>query len=271
MLRPKTLLLTLTILSTTAVLQAQSTTQAPAPIERAYAPQAPTAPAAPQAPTGPATLTVAQPLATTTNTATAQPAPGIFVRAGQNTTVRAISLDPTHTELRVEAGLANISIHHPEHASEILIDLPGGRTALLKDGLYTFNATTNTIRVLKGEADAFPNGGASTITAKPLKVKEDHAVAFTGANLRSVEFGPLQARADLIPATNAPAPGYGGYRYGDGYPYGYSFYGGYPYYSYGYGYPYGYYGYPYGFGLGFGYIGGFGGGYGFGGGFRGRR
>ncbi len=43
--------------------------------------------------------------------------------------------------------------------SELLVDLPGGQVSLLKDGFYTFNADTQTVRVLKGEADAYP--GAS--------------------------------------------------------------------------------------------------------------
>jgi hypothetical protein len=195
---------------------------------------------------------------------------------GQNSSVRAIAVDPNHTEIRVEHGIANISVHGPEHGAEILVDLPGGQTGLLKDGLYTFNADTNTVRVLKGEADAYLTANTN---AKPIKVKEDHSVTFSGPAARSVEFAPLQARADLVPNVGGPSSDgpqrYGYYNYG---PYGDGFYGGYyPYYA-GWGYPYGWggWGYPFGYGFGFGgfYGGGFyGGGFrgGYGGGFRGRR
>ena len=234
----------------------------PAPIERAQGAGAPNA-AAPARP---------MPAA---DSAFSQPAPGIWLRVGQNGTVSTVASGSSNTiELRVGRGIANITVHHPAEGSQILIDLPGGQVSLLKDGLYTFNAATNTVRVLRGEADAYPG---SNHDAKPIKVKEDHAVVFGAAKVRSAEFGPYEARADLLPGPYgggnnyhgdpAYAP-YGPYRYG---PYGDGFYGypyspyGYPYY--GWGYPYGWgWGYPY-FGFGFGYYGGFGG---FGG-FRGRR
>jgi hypothetical protein len=245
----------------------------PAPIERNVAPDAQNGQQYPMQPVQqPArlvdthtTLAAGQALTTTTNLASAEPTNGIWLRVGQNSSVRAVAVDPSHTEIRVEHGIANISVHHPEHGAEILVDLPGGQTGLLKDGLYTFNADTNTVRVLKGEADAFV---ASNTNAKPIKVKEDHSLTFSGPNVRSVEFMPLQARADLVPyvggpASDGPNPGYSYYGYG---PYGGDVYPGYyPYYAYGWGYPYYGWGYPgFGLGLGFGgfYGGGFRGGYG---------
>ena len=70
---------------------------------------------------------------------------------------KTVSADAKGTEMRITHGVANVSVHHPENKdARILVDLPGGQTALLKDGLYTFNADTNTVRVLKGEADAYP-------------------------------------------------------------------------------------------------------------------
>jgi hypothetical protein len=186
--------------------------------------------------------------------------------------VREISAGADTTELRVERGLANINVHHAAQGAQILVDLPGGQLSLLKDGLYTFNAASNTARVLKGEAKAFPSTNAS---AKAVKVKEDHAVTFGALQLHSVEFYPAAARADLLPAYGyGEGEGHGPYySYGPYYgPYGDGFYGyGYPYYAYGWGYPYYGWGYPYygwgypGFGIGFGYYGGFGG---FRGGFR---
>jgi hypothetical protein len=228
-----------------------------------------------------ATLAAGQAFSTTNNTATARPTPGVLLRVGQHSTITPISVDPHHTELRLDHGLLNLNVHYASDDELILVDLPGGQTHPLKNGLYTFNAQTNTVRVLKGEAEAFP---ASAPNAKPLKVKEDHAVTFTGNKIRSTEFEPFQARADLIPYPVEPGEmrGDGGGNYPQGYagfaPYGDGFYGGYdyPYYGYGYGYPYGFGGYPFGFGLGFGYYGGFGGfrgGYGgfHGGGFHGHR
>ena len=198
-----------------------------------------------------------------------QPASGVFVRSDVNNGVQTVSSSGANTEIRVAQGKANITVHHPADHSQILVDLPGGQVSLLKDGLYTFNAATNTVRVLHGEAEA-RNG--TNDAAKGTKIKETQQLAFFGnAKLRAVNAYPYELTADLMPGD--------GRGHGDGIgggPYRSGFYGEYPYYAggyaypYGYGYPYGFYpygyGYPFGVGIGFGYYGGFGGG--FRGGFR---
>ena len=278
--RPTTLLLALATLFATAALQAQS----PDPAGPASASLSPTQTAPIErgsyTASGYNTYTVSfaagQVIAPTRGTASAQPVPGVLVRVARDSSVRAVSVTGP-IELRVERGLVNVNVHHPANGAEILVDLPGGQTSLIKDGLYTFNASTNTVRVLKGEAVTMPPN------QKRVKVKEYHSVTLTGSAIKSVEFDPYEARADLIPYAprNGDYGGGGGYApYGYG-PYGNGFYGG-GYGEYGYGYyPYDYYGYgyPFGFGLGFGYYGGWGGGWrgGYGGwhggygGFRGRR
>jgi hypothetical protein len=220
--------------------------QQPAPIVRANPGQGSNAPINPQMPRA---ITSSHPI------------PGVVVRSTEP--AQTVSADAKGTEVRIVHGIANVSVHHPGKNIRILVDLPGGQTALLKEGLYTFNADSNIVRVLKGEADAYPGAAVDGI-----RVKEDHQFTFgvtvsaAAKNNRAFESSREELMADYLPPNNGdgpPRPGYG-YGPGDGFyaypPYGY------------YGYPYGFYGYPYGFGLGFGYYGGFGG---FrGGGFRGR-
>jgi hypothetical protein len=275
-----------TLAGTAAISSAQSTQPAapastlqsqPAPIERAY----PTPSRDGSYVNRDAVLSPGEVLASGNRISNTQPVQGLYLRVGRHSAVREVSSNAQRTELRVERGIANINVHDPAHDSLILVDLPGGQTQLLKNGLYTFNADTNTIRVLKGEAYAFPGRAISatpetsaTSNGKRIKVKENHAVDFVGSNIRSTEFEPYEARADLLPApydngrNSDRGYGYGGYGngpYGDGFAYGY------PYYAYGYPWGWGYpYGYPYGFGLGFGYYGGFhGGGFHSGGGYHG--
>ncbi len=195
-----------------------------------------------------------------------QPSSGVFIRGDVGNGVETVSSSAAVTELRVIQGRADVTIHHLAGHSEILIDLPGGQVSLLKDGLYTFNAATNTVRVLHGEAEAYDGARDAS---KGTKVKERQELAFFGGvKLRSVNAYPYELTADLLPG--------GGRSRGDGMSnqqYGEGFYGGSSYDGGGYGYPYGYgfapygygYGYPFGVGLGFGYYGGFGG---FRGGFR---
>lgn len=240
-------------------------TQAAAPIERAQPAGATTLSRYTSYTTS---LAAGQVLAPTTGVASAQPAAGIYLRVAPNSAVRAVSLDPQRAEFKVERGLINLSVHDPAKNQLVLVDLPGGQVQALKNGFYSFNAATNTVRVLKGEADAFV---VANTGAKPIKVKEDHSVTFPAAatavaKVRSVEFYPYEARTDIIPNPGAYARSTDGPQYGSGYYPGYGFYGyGYPYYAW--DYPYYGYGYPFGFGLGFGF---YGGGF-YGGGFHGRR
>jgi hypothetical protein len=208
--------------------------------------------------------------------ATAEPAQGVFLRLGAHSVLREVSSDAARLELNLQRGVANITVHDPAKDQLILVDLPGGQTQILKNGLYTFNAGTGTARVLHGEALAFP-GGDKTSNEQPVKVKELHAVAFSGPDTRAQEFGFDQARADVLPGTiRPPQDEWGGGAYGYG-AYGDGFYG-YPapYWAYdsplGWDYPYPAYGWgPWGgVGLGFTYFGGWGGGF-HGGGFHGRR
>jgi len=208
------------------------------------------------------------------------PAPGIWVRSTPGTEVKTVASTADSIELSVNKGLANVSIRHPKENEQILVDMPNGQVALEKDGLYTFNAGTGTFRVVEGEAAAYP---AADQKAKPVTVKEDHAVVFGAGSLKSVEFAPFQAHADILPAgPEGREPGYGlrpnGYYGGPAYAYGpyggWGAYGdgfyGYPYSPYyAWGYPYGGWGwgYPY-FGVGIGFGGYWGGGFGRGFGFR---
>jgi hypothetical protein len=191
-----------------------------------------------------------------------QPTPGVWVHAESSASVKTVSTTGNATELRIEQGRADVRVNHPAGNTELLVDLPGGQVSLLKDGFYTFNAQTNTVRVLRGEAEVFP------ANAKAIKVKEDHELSFTaGGGPKSIEVNdPRQLTSDVLPG-GAPAYGDGpGYGYGP-YSYGYAPYGDGPYpypypVAYGWGYPYYGWGYPYGFGLGIGFYGGFHGGYG---------
>ncbi len=261
-----------------STVNSQTTQSQPAPIVRT-----PLTTASEETYTKP--LTTGQVISPGNDTASAQASTGVFLRVGKNSTVNAISIAPENTELRVAHGVANISVHLPAAHSQILVDLPGGQTAIVKDGFYTFNAETNTVRVLKGEAFAYPG-----TSQKSIKLKEDHALVFGSPKPKPFEFDPFEARADLVPYALPPggmASGSGyaddGGGYGDAVGGGYAGYGGFgPYLGYPYGFGFGlgfdnFYGYPYGFypfGLGFyggGFYGGgfYGGGYGYGRGYWG--
>ena len=205
-----------------------------------------------------------------------QPTPGIWLRSESTSTVTTVSATPQRTEIRLDHGRLNVNIHQPSQHSEILIDLPGGQTSLLKDGLYTFNADTNTLRVLRGEAAAWPGPITASADTKAIKVKEDHQLSLIAATagrpseMKSVEAYPYELIADLLPLGNSGDRAYADGEYVAGYERDYPRYERpYPYFASAWGYP-GYYGYgyPFAYGIGFRYYGGFRGGYGYRGGFR---
>ncbi len=199
---------------------------------------------------------------------------GVWLRSESASALTTVSATAERAEFRLDRGRLNVSVHHPADHAEILVDLPGGQVSLLKDGLYTFNADTNTVRVLRGEAAAFPGPLGNDSSNKPIKIKEDHQLGLVlsaaggkSGELKPVESYPYEIATDLLPSGNA-----GGYADGD-YEEGFPPYPPYPYYAGFLGYPYfypGFYriGYPFAYGIGFGYFGGFHGAYGFRGGFR---
>lgn len=223
-----------------------------------------------------------------------QPVSGIWLRSDSTSVLSTVSATPQRTEVRLDRGRLNVHIDQPAQNSEILIDLPGGQTSLLKDGLYTFNADTGVVRVLRGEAAVYPgavsasaDGGAIDIAdIKPVWINEDHQLSLeptpaaqaaqrSSGQIKPVESYPNELDADLLPLGHAGDRAYANESDsgGDGPAYApfapvyagaFGYPGLYPGYL-GYGYPFGF---GYGLGLGFGF-GGYGG-YGFGGyGYRG--
>ena len=198
-------------------------------------------------------VTPGQVIAPMHGTASAVPATGVFLRVAQGGSVRVVELSDVELELDVTHGVANIAIHNSVKGAEFLIDLPGGQTDLIKDGFYTFNANTDTMRVLKGEAYAYPG---DHMNRKPIKIKEKHAIYFNGPSSHVFEFDPNEVTGDLVPFGPPPQAGQGQYGSGGYMPYG----SGEPYDWYQNGYPY-WWSYPYwwdpgwdwGWGLGWGW------------------
>jgi hypothetical protein len=78
--------------------------------------------------------------------------PGVFLRLGDNSTVKMISPSLTDTEIGINQGHAMVEVAeiHPEN--DIRIDANGTTTQLLKTGLYDFNLKQNELRVFDGKA-----------------------------------------------------------------------------------------------------------------------
>lgn len=78
--------------------------------------------------------------------------PGVFLRVGNDSSVKMISPSLTDTEVQVDRGHAMVEVAeiHPENS--IRVDDAGTTTQLLKTGLYDFNQNQREMRVFDGKA-----------------------------------------------------------------------------------------------------------------------
>ncbi|MGB0037801.1 MAG: hypothetical protein WBQ00_02815, partial [Terriglobales bacterium] len=91
--------------------------------------------------------------------------PGVFLRVGDNSTVKMISPSLTDTEIGLDKGHAIVEVAeiHPEN--DILIDANGVKTRLEKTGLYDFNLNQDQLRVFDGKAFVEEPGQHTTVKA----------------------------------------------------------------------------------------------------------
>jgi hypothetical protein len=220
--------------------------------------------------------------------------PGVFLRLDNNSTVKMIKPDLTHTEVSLERGRASVEADQLLPQNLILIDQKNGQTQLLKNGLYEFNAENNMVRTFDGKAAVFP-GNDMQSDVKPIDVKGGHQFALNGEPAKPQGFDKNHSQDDLYKWSSlrsqylgeanvdlaAQYAGYGGafnpgwywdsslYAYDwlpggwDPFfsPFGFGFYS--PYYLYGGGFVYGrgFYGRGYGYRGGYGFSGVHGGGF----------
>jgi len=236
-------------------------------------------------------LQAGQVLATANGKAEILLTPGVFLRLGGDSTVEMVSPNLTQTEVRLQRGRASVEVDQIRKENTILIDLKNGQTQPLKNGLYTFDADSSTVRVFDGKADVYP-GQNLNADVKPIEVKGSHQLVLTGEPTSPQHFNKDKSQDDLykwsslrseylgkanvnLASEYAGTPGFNpgwywaggpfGYTWlpGNGLfwnPFGYGFYS--PYYIYGGGPIYGgFYGYPGGYGYrgGYAYRGGYGG------------
>jgi hypothetical protein len=78
--------------------------------------------------------------------------PGVYLRLGDNSSLRMISPDLTNTQLALNQGSAMLEVDEIHSQNNIRIRQPGASTQVLKTGLYQFSATGRNLRVFDGKA-----------------------------------------------------------------------------------------------------------------------
>jgi hypothetical protein len=78
--------------------------------------------------------------------------PGVFLRVGDNSTVKLVASNLTNTEADLTKGQATVEVAEIHDYNNLRIVEDGVTTRVLKDGLYSFDADHNQVLVYKGEA-----------------------------------------------------------------------------------------------------------------------
>ncbi len=123
--------------------------------------------------------------------------PGIFLRIGSDSSVRMVSTDLTHTEVRLERGRADVEVDQIYKQNTILVDFENGQTQLLQHGLYSFDAGAAMVRVFDGKAAVYP-GQNLQANVKPIEVKGGRQLVFTGEATKPQKFDKNQAKNDPL-------------------------------------------------------------------------
>jgi hypothetical protein len=101
---------------------------------------------------GSAELETGQSLRTETGKAELLLTPGVFLRVGNNSSVKMMSSSLTDTEVGLNRGHAIIEVDEIHRENDIRVAAGGETTELLKTGLYDFDLRQQQLRVFDGKA-----------------------------------------------------------------------------------------------------------------------
>ena len=198
---------------------------------------------------GSAELTTGQVLETGQGKAEVLLTPGVFLRLGDNSSVRMVSPQLTSTTVALLKGRALLEADDLKKQNDITVQESGAATHIAKNGIYEFNADSQSVAVYDGKAEVAGDDGVRVMLKKGretslssgLKVekfdrKKDQDDLYRWSNLRSQYLAESSAQAARTVYVNGgwagPGwywdPGYFGYTYlpGSGFlysPFGYSF------------------------------------------------
>jgi hypothetical protein len=107
--------------------------------------------------------------------------PGVFLRLGDNSSVRMLSPALTDTEVQLNHGEAMLEVDQLFKENNIRVQQDGGSTRIDKKGLYAFNADNRTVAVYDGQAEVSTND-------QNLKLKKGREVSLAAPRLRAAKF-----------------------------------------------------------------------------------
>ena len=120
--------------------------------------------------------------------------PGVYLRIGHNSAVRMISPDLANTQVQLTQGTAMLEVDELFKENDVSMVVDGATTRVEKNGLYEFNASQPSVKVLDGKAVAYE--GDERITLK--KGHEALLAQASGAPLVRTKFDKEQVENDPL-------------------------------------------------------------------------
>ena len=111
--------------------------------------------------------------------------PGVYLRLGDNSSVKMISNSLTNTEVTVSQGEAMVEVDEIYHENNLRVSQPGADTRLTKTGLYAFDATNGGVRVFDGKA-------VVTADDHNVTMKKNHQFELNSTKLKAASFNKNQ-------------------------------------------------------------------------------
>jgi hypothetical protein len=116
--------------------------------------------------------------------------PGVFLRLGQNSSIRLTAASLTDTEVQLEQGHAMVEVDQIFPENHLRVMQGGFAIDLQKKGLYDFDAADNLVRVIDGEAVA-------TNSAHRIELKGGHELNVAAGDFKAHGFDKKTAEGDL--------------------------------------------------------------------------
>jgi FecR protein len=132
---------------------------------------------------GSAQLGAGQTLTTQNGKAELLLTPGVFLRVGDNSSLKMVTPNLTDTDVQLQNGEATVEVTQIYPQNRLVIEEDGAPVRLLKAGFYDFDANAEQIRVFDGEAVV-----EAKASDKLIKVKGGHEVDLKASELKSRGF-----------------------------------------------------------------------------------
>ena len=141
---------------------------------------------------GRATMQPGEVLSTEAGKAEVLLTPGVFLRLDDNTAVKMVAPDLTHTQVELDKGHAALEVDQIFPQNDLEVTDGGVSVRALKPGFYEFNANQPTAMVFKGEAEVRADNG------RVREIKEHHQMQLiAGADVKPAGFNTDDARDGL--------------------------------------------------------------------------